>query len=133
MAVREILGRGISSSGIVEVRLPSTKSQIISQNKGLVYCSVYKGLRGLFRKDIEETREFGRRICDSVKEKLGNNGFFTSDELPNYGISEEEKAKIANEAGAGADDLVAIVVYDKEESKKTKELLDKLLTQAQTP
>ena len=101
MKVQEILNKKIESSDLIEVKLQLTNSHIIHENNGLIYCSVYKGLKGLFRKDIEETKEFGRKICDRVKEKLNNDGFFTSDELPNYGITEEETKTILKKTKAG--------------------------------
>lgn len=127
MKVQEILKNGFESSDLTEVELTQTKSYIVRENNRTVYCSVYKGLRGLFRKDVEGTRNFGRKICDAVKEKLDNDGFFTTDELPNYGVDEEEKRTILKETKAEKDDLVAVFVYDEDEARKTKNLLDKLL------
>lgn len=130
MKVQEILKNRVESSDLIEIELPKTKSQIVQENKDMIYCSVYKGLRGLFRKDVEETRKFGRKICDAVKEKLDNDGFFTTDELPNYGVGGEEKETILKETKAEKDDLVAVFVYDEDEARKTKNLLDKLLRRA---
>jgi glutamyl-tRNA(Gln) amidotransferase subunit E len=129
MTVKEILSKGVKSSDLIEIRLPKTESNIIKQNKGILFCSKYEGFKGLFRKDDEETSEFGRKICDKVKEELGNQGFFTSDELPNYGISEDELASILKMTNAGEDDLIVFLIYDKAEAQKTKELLDRLLNQ----
>jgi len=129
MGVQEILKHCITSSGLIEIKLPQTKSHIIQRNNNTIYCCVYEGLEGLFRKDIEETKEFGRKICDKVKEEMKNNGFFTSDELPNYGISDEELKIIFERVDAQEHDLAVIFVYDKEESQRTKDLLDKLLRQ----
>jgi len=130
MRVQEILKLGITPSELIEIKLLQTKSHIIQQNNNTIYCCIYKKLKGLFRKDIRETKEFGRKICDKVKEKLKNEGFFTSDELPNYGISEEELKIILERIDAKEDDLVAIFVYNKEESQRTKDFLDELLKQA---
>ena len=130
MQAQEILKYKIISSDLIEVKLPLTKSHIIRENNGLIFCSVYKGLKGLFRKDFEETKKFGRKICYNVKEKLNNEGFFTSDELPNYGITEGETKAILKKTKAGENNLVAIFVYGKEEAQKTKDLLDTLLRQA---
>ncbi len=89
------------------------------------------GLKGLFRKDIEETRVFGRRICDKVAAIMNNHGFFTTDELPNYGLSEREKESIFRQTNADSqDDLVVIFAYAAEESKASKTLFESLLREA---
>jgi Glu-tRNA(Gln) amidotransferase subunit E-like FAD-binding protein len=89
------------------------------------------GLKGLFRKDIEETRVFGRRICDRVTAIMKNHGFFTTDELPNYGLSEREKEMIFEQTDADSRcDLVVILVYSIEEAKASKTLLESFLREA---
>lgn len=62
-----------------------------------------------------------------VKEKINNHGFFTSDELPSYRISKKELKEIYNQTKAEENDLIIIFAYNKKESQKTKEFLDKLL------
>ena len=127
MVVKELLSKGINSSDLIEVKLSNSKSHIILNNKGKIYCSVYKGLSGLFRKDTQETGDFGRKTCDEVKARLGNHGFFTSDELPHYGITREEINEIYEKTGASRGDLIAFFAYGKEEAEKTKRLLNKVL------
>lgn len=73
-------------SELVSIKFSRTKSHIVQSNGNIVYCANYRGLKKLFRKDIEETRVFGRRICDTVATIMRNHGFFTTDELPNYGL-----------------------------------------------
>jgi Glu-tRNA(Gln) amidotransferase subunit E-like FAD-binding protein len=117
----------IKSSELIEVRLPSTKSRIVKENNGIIYCSVYKELKGSFRKDVEGTKKFGRKICDEVKQNLSTQGFFTSDELPNYGLNKRDTEIILRETQAAQNDLVVIFAYGKIESQKAKEFLDGLL------
>jgi len=117
----------IKSSKLIKIKLSKTNSHIIQQNKGIFFCSVYLGLKGIFKKDIKEHNKFGRKICDIVKEKINNHGFFTSDELPSYGISKKELKEIYNQTKAEENDLIIIFAYNKKESQKTKEFLDKLL------
>ena len=119
----------IKSSGLIKVELPKSKSHIIQQNKGIIFCSVYKGLGGMFDKSINEKNKFGNKICDITKKELDNKGFFTSDELPGYGISKEELNIIINKTKARKKDLIVMFAYDKKESQKTKEFLDKVLKQ----
>lgn len=118
---------GLVSSELIAVRLPLTLSRIVKENNGIIYCSVYKGLKGSFRKDAGETKKFGRKIYDEVKQKINNKGFFTSDELPNYGINRRETKIILREAKASQNDLVVIFAYNKNEAQETKDFLDGLL------
>lgn len=122
--------REIESTGLLRMELPSTRSHIVVGNRGIIYCSVYRNLEGLFCKADEAAMEFGRRICDAVREEANNNGFITSDELPNYGVTRREKRAIYERTEAGPHDLVVIFAYDEEKSQKAKQCLDKLLGQA---
>ena len=118
-------------SDLIPIVFSNTKSRIVKSNGNLIYCAKYRGLKGLFRKDIEETRVFGRRICDTVAVKMENHGFFTTDELPNYGLSEREKEIILEQTNADSEcDLVIIFAYDIEKAKASKTVLESLLREA---
>ena len=118
-------------SDLVSIKFSDTKSYIIRNNGNIVYCAKYRGLKGLFRKDVEETRAFGRRVCDTVAARMKNRGFFTTDELPNYGLSELEKEMIFEQTDAdGQDDLVVIFAYCADEAKRSKTLFEALLREA---
>jgi len=127
--IKKILNKNkkkdFSVSEMIEIKLPESKSNIIQKNNGIVYCGVYSGLAGLFRKDTEETKIFGRELCDKVKKRFHNKGFFTSDELPAYGISTEETKLIINKTNAEEKDLIMILSYNQEESEKIKEFIEK--------
>ncbi len=132
MLVQQILENGLKSSELILTELPSTKSNIIKGNGNKIYCCKYEKLKGLFRKDIDETLKFGRKACDYVAEKMTNKGFFTTDEIPKYGIfygiSEDEYRQIFQQTGADdKQDLVVIFAYNQEESEATKNTLNKLL------
>ncbi len=112
---------------LVPISLFPLRSRIIHQNGGVVYAARYCGLKGLFRKDVEHTLVFGRKVCDLVKFNMGNAGFFTSDELPRYGISFAEKEFIMNSMGATKDDLVVLFAYEYGEALRTKECFEFIL------
>jgi len=133
MSVLGILSgaKQIIFSDLVSIEFSDTKSNIVQANGNVVYCAKYMGLKGLFRKDIEETRAFGRRVCDKVAAIMKNHGFFTTDELPNYGLSEQEKEFIFRETTADSgDDLVVIFAYCADEAKASKTLFESLLREA---
>lgn len=132
MVVQHILSNGLKSSDMILIELPGTASRIIRQNGNKIWCSKYERLKGLFRKDIDETLKFGRKICDAVAERMGNRGFFTTDERPkygiSYGISEDEYISVFQKTGADENrDLVVIFAYEQKESEETKKTLDRLL------
>ena len=119
----------IISSKIVSVELPNTRSRIVQGNNSIIYCSKYRGLKGLFRKGTNHnaTTIFGRALCDAVIRRTDSRGFFTSDELPSYGVSRSELKAIIKATEAEDTDLIAMFAYDVTKSKQIKGVLDRLL------
>lgn len=135
MTVKELVLNAITPSPLFLVELPNTKCRIIKNNDSRVYCGVYPRVSGLFRKDMEETKKFGRAVCDAVAEKMDNHGFFTTDETPeygiSYGISEEEYQKIFEQTGASPDHhLVVMFAYPEREALETQTYFEELLRKA---
>lgn len=132
MTVKDIVLNAISPSPLFLVELPETKCRIIKSNNYRVYCGVYPLIGGLFRKDVEETKRFGRAVCDSVAEKMNNHGFFTTDETSEYGISyglsEKEYEYIYKRTGASKGrHLVVMFAYPEREALETQACFEELL------
>ena len=132
MSVEEIFAETISPSVLYLVKLPDTKSRIIQNNNYRVYCAKYPLYKGLFRKDIDDTKKFGRMLCDKVAKKMNNFGFFTSDERPRYGISyglsEEEFDFIFEQISADEDHhLVVMFAYPEREALETQTYFENML------
>ncbi len=132
MTVKDIVLNAISPSPLFLVELPDTKCRIIKNNHSRVYCGVYPLIGGLFRKDVEETKKFGRAMCDAVAEKMNNHGFFTTDETPehgiSYGLSEREYEYIYERTGASKDrHLVVMFAYPEREALETQTCFEELL------
>jgi Glu-tRNA(Gln) amidotransferase subunit E-like FAD-binding protein len=112
--VRATLARngaqGLTRDGLVEAS-PETSSEIVRANDSRLWCSRYPGLAGLFRKDRGPSKEFGRALCGEVKRRFDCQGFFTTDELPRYGIGRSAQREIRTAAGASADDCVIVYAY----------------------
>jgi hypothetical protein len=130
--VKDLMLYPVSPSILYFVDLPGTKCKIIQNNGNKLYCARYPMIKGLFRKDVDETKKYGRIICDKVAEKLDNFGFFTSDERPkygiSYGISEKEYAYMFELIGAKEDEhLVAMFAYPQREALESKIFFEKLL------
>ncbi len=135
MTVKDIVLNAVSPSPLFLVELPGTKCRIIKHNSSKVYCGVYPLIGGLFRKDLGETKKFGRALCDAVAEKMNNHGFFTTDETPEYGISyglsEKEYERIYEETGASKDrHLVVMFAYPEREALETQTCFEELLRKA---
>jgi len=132
MNVKDIVLNAISPSPLFLVQLPETKCRIIKNNGSKVYCGVYPLISGLFRKDVEETRKFGRAMCDEVAGKMNNHGFFTTDETPEYGISYglsgKEYEYIYEQTGASRDrHLVVMFAYPEREALETQTCFEEIL------
>jgi len=114
------------------VELPDTKCKIIKNNGSKIYCSKYPLIKGLFRKDVDETKKYGRLICDTVSAKFNNFGFFTSDERPeygiSYGISKKEYEYIFDYIEAKEDEhLVVMFAYEEREALDSQDFFERLL------
>lgn len=135
--IRAIVTKGVVSGSLTRVYLPYSSSKIVHSNGGVIFCSRYTRLHGLFVKGKEHpaTTKFGRIICDAVRDRLNNSGFsnnrgfFTSDELPGYRISAHELQLILKSVDSDDDDFVAIFAYDQYQAQRTNEALWQFLTQ----
>ncbi|GJM14856.1 MAG: hypothetical protein DHS20C13_01830 [Thermodesulfobacteriota bacterium] len=130
--VKNLMYYPVGPSPLYLVELPMTKCKIIKNNGNKIYCAKYPLIKGLFRKDVDETKKYGRLVCDTVAEKLDNFGFFTSDECPeygiSYGISEKEYTYIFEQVGAKEDEhLVAMFAYPEREALESKIFFEQLL------
>ncbi len=92
-----------------------TKSKIISKSKAVLAAKL-NGFSGLIGREIQPNRRFGTELADYAK-KMGVSGIFHTDELPGYGISEEEVKALREFVGASDDDAVVLVADDKKKAK----------------
>lgn len=130
--VQNLMYYPVGPSPLYLVELPKTKCKIIKNNGNKIYCAKYPLIKGLFRKDVDETKKYGRIICDTVAEKFDNFGFFTSDERPeygiSYGISKKEYEYIFEQVGADEEKhLVVMFAYDEKEALHSQDFFEKLI------
>jgi len=123
LAIRdELQARGckpidIMNSPIVDLTevFSSTSSRIIRnaiKSGGRVLGIVLKGFGGLLARELQPGLRFGGEFATRASFWGGVGGIFHTDELPAYGITAEEVAKV--KSLSGADDLDAVVfVADK--------------------
>ena len=86
----------------------------------------------LYKKSIK----IGRILCDRVAAMMNNQGFFTTDERPEYGIrygiSQHEYHVIFQQISANPhEDLIVLFAYALQEAEQTKQVFEQLLYEAQ--
>ncbi len=94
-----------------------TKSKIIrravkNKNSG-VYAVVLKGFKGLLGREVQPGRRFGTELADYARVWGGVGGIFHTDELPAYGITQEEVDKLYEVLGVDKERDAIVLVADK--------------------
>lgn len=120
----ELIARGVKREdlevepvNVTEV-FASTKSKIISRalkSGGKVYAVKLRGFHGLLGVELMPGRRFGTELADYARFWGGVGGIFHSDELPGYGITEEELEEVFRILGAEKGRDAVVIVADKED------------------
>lgn len=128
----ELLKRGLRKEEIEREEIKEitdifkdTKSKIIRksiENGGVVFGLRLPKFKGLIGFEIQPNRRLGTEFADIAK-KFGLGGIFHSDELPKYGISEEEVEKIRESLNCSREDGFAIICGDKEKCLRAMEII----------
>ncbi|MDZ7687879.1 MAG: Glu-tRNA(Gln) amidotransferase subunit GatE [Halobacteriales archaeon] len=80
---------------------------------GAVVAVLLEGFDSLVGREIQPDRRLGTEFADRAK-KRGAGGVFHTDELPAYGVTEDEVDALRDAVGASTEDAVAIVADDEE-------------------
>ncbi len=64
---------------------------------------------GLVGMEVQPNRRLGTEFANHVKTKTGLRGLFHSDELPNYGITEQEILQVRTELGCSTEDAFVML------------------------
>ncbi len=75
---------------------------------GVVHAVPLYGFDGLVGRELQDDRRLGTEFSDHAK-RHGAGGIFHTDELPAYGVTDEEVDALREAVGAGDEDAVAIV------------------------
>jgi glutamyl-tRNA(Gln) amidotransferase subunit E len=107
----------------------NTKAKIISKalKKGRVMAVKLPGFSTLVGKEIQPGRRLGTEFSDRAK-VVGVGGIFHSDELPSYGITQEEVQSVKNALKMTDKDAFVLVADEKEKSERA---LQEVLTRAE--
>ncbi|MDP2796178.1 MAG: Glu-tRNA(Gln) amidotransferase subunit GatE [Methanoregula sp.] len=84
-----------------------TKSAVLKKAKRISAITL-KGFAGLVGRELQPGRRLGSEISDYAK-KCGVGGIFHTDELPAYGVTEEEVVRLRSHMHAEERDCVVIV------------------------
>ena len=98
-----------------------TKSRIVRralQRGSTVLAVKLPKFKGLLGKEIQPGRRLGTELADRVRFYTGIGGIFHSDELPGYGISEEEVKDIEKRLRISDMDAFVIVAADEQRGKE---------------
>lgn len=89
-----------------------TDSKILKSAKSIKGI-ILKGFNGLIGIEIQKGRRFGTELSSYAK-KMGVSGLFHTDELPAYGISQEEVDKLKKYLKTSTEDAIIIVAHDED-------------------
>jgi glutamyl-tRNA(Gln) amidotransferase subunit E len=121
----ELLKRGISEAdingAIVDVTevFKTTQSKLIrkilSQPNAVVLATRLPGFKGLLGREVQPGRRFGTELSDYAKVWGKVGGIIHTDELPGYGITNEEVSKLYSTLGADPERDAIVLVADFED------------------
>jgi glutamyl-tRNA(Gln) amidotransferase subunit E len=100
--------------------LKDSKSKVLRKaldQRGVVLSTVLPKFAGLVGKEIQPGRRLGTEMSERAIFWGGVGGIFHSDELPAYGITEEEVRKVREKLHAGNDDCIILVADQIEKAR----------------
>ena len=114
----ELHRRNASTSEIIELTelLNKTESKILKQNldnKGVIYGMKLVNFAGFLGLELQPNKRFGTEIAGRIK-VFGINGLFHSDELPKYGITQQEVDSIRKKLDCLDNDAFIIIAEQKD-------------------
>jgi len=102
---------------VTSVFAGTTSKVILKALKGgVVYAVNLPGFAGLVGRELQPGRRLGTEFSDRAK-KSGVGGIFHTDELPNYGITEDEVKVLCSAVEAEVNDCVVMVADMKEKAQ----------------
>ncbi|MDK2372953.1 MAG: Glu-tRNA(Gln) amidotransferase subunit GatE [Candidatus Korarchaeota archaeon] len=111
----------------------SSKSKLITKalSRGeKVYGIKVKGFSGILGKELQPGRRFGTELADYAKVFGGVKGILHGDELPSYGIGEDEVNEVRELLGCDEGDSFVLVLGREDAAKLALDSVRKRLKQA---
>ncbi|PSN83576.1 glutamyl-tRNA(Gln) amidotransferase subunit E [Candidatus Marsarchaeota G2 archaeon ECH_B_SAG-G16] len=88
------------------------------------------GFKGYFAYNVAPGRRFGTELADYVRQLTGVGGLIHSDELPNYGITQDEVERVRSALLCEENDGFVIVVAPLEKAKSALEVVTNRIVKA---
>ncbi|MDM7934823.1 MAG: Glu-tRNA(Gln) amidotransferase subunit GatE, partial [Methanothrix sp.] len=124
LEIREELQRRRASvsNSILEVTdlFSSTGSKVVARSiraGGVVMACRLQGFSGVVGREVQPGRRLGTEMSDRAR-RAGVGGIFHTDELPAYGITEEEVGAVRASLGAGEGDCVVMVAAERDRAER---------------
>jgi glutamyl-tRNA(Gln) amidotransferase subunit E len=123
---KELKSRGLTEADlknqfhIVTDIFRNSSSRVISdalKKEGTVLAVRLPKFSGLLKTELEPGLRFGTELADRARFWGGVGGLFHTDELPGYGISQNEVEELRGKVGCGKDDAAAVVADDPKNCK----------------
>lgn len=73
---------------------------------------------------LVSNKKLGTRIQKELDEKTGVHGFISTDELPQYGLTENEKKRILKTFAAAPNDVIVIVADEKQKAQQALTIIN---------
>ncbi len=86
---------------------------------GVILGEKFQGRSGYFTSDYERAA----KIASIVEKETGLKGFISTEELPKYGITEEDRDRIKEEFGSSQEDTVIIVAGAEDKASRALEII----------
>jgi glutamyl-tRNA(Gln) amidotransferase subunit E len=118
----ELSGKKLNSFEVYDLTKLLSKSEskvIVSafKDKGKVMALKLEDFSGMVGRELQPGNRVGSEFSGRAKIKAGVRGIFHSDELPNYGITEEEVKLIKKELKCSEKDAFVLVAASEEKCK----------------
>jgi len=107
-----------------------SKNKVIRRSldqRGVVLASLLPGFAGLVGREVQPGRRLGTEMSERAIFWGGVGGIFHTDELPAYGITEDEVKKVKEKVNAGINDCVVLVA---DQFEKAQDALKAVLERA---
>ncbi|MBI4146390.1 Glu-tRNA(Gln) amidotransferase subunit GatE [Candidatus Woesearchaeota archaeon] len=114
--VKDVNGHIIDATSL----LSKSQSKIIQKAlaNGVVLGTKIRGFAGILGKELQPNKRLGTELSERAKTHAGVSGIFHSDELPNYGITQEETNQLKKHFDCATEDAFIIVAAGKEQAEK---------------
>ncbi len=86
---------------------------------GVILAEKVAGKKGVLLDNMDKAKD----IAAKVEKETGIKGFISTDELPKYGITENDRENIKEEFEAGDEDIVIMVAGDEKIGRRAMEII----------